>query len=188
MALGTEPLRSLLGIMAVLGLAITTSALLLPEFARDVLGVDALAASGLNVFMSVGMITTSMIMATRWTPSRPGFVLSIFTITVIGGGLIAIGLSHTYVLAAVFSLMWGLGGGVGMTMLRTLAQVNTPPELMGRVMGLFAMAQFGMFPIASIILFGLVAATSVSGAMVIAGVICVVVNSAIALRPEVRQL
>ena len=68
-ALGTEPLRSLMAITTVMGHAIVTVTLLLPDFARDVLDQDSLAASGLNAFMSIGMVTTSMYIATRWTPT-----------------------------------------------------------------------------------------------------------------------
>jgi MFS family permease len=187
-ALGTEPLRSLLAMMGVLGLAITASALLLPELARDVLGQESLAASALNAFMSVGMVVTSMVLATRWTPSRPGFVLVMMTGTTLGGGLVAIGLSTTYALTALVALVWGMCGGIVMTLLRTLMQLNTPPELMGRVMGLSAMAQNGAFPIGSIVLAGLVAATSVSGAMVISGVLCSALIWLVALPPHVRRL
>ncbi|MDJ0767198.1 MAG: MFS transporter [Ilumatobacter sp.] len=186
--LGTQPLRSLLGITAVMGLAIATSTLLLPEFARDVLGNESLAASALNVFMSLGMMATSMVLATRWTPSRPGLVLTVFSVTFLGGGLIAIGSSRAYLVTALFCLMWGLAGGVAMTLLRTLTQMNTPPELMGRVMGLSMMAQNGAFPIGALLLVGLVSATSVSTAMVIAGFICVACTALIAVGPHVRRL
>lgn len=187
-ALGTEPLRSLLGITTVLGLAIATTTLLLPEFARDVLGQQSLAASALNVFMSVGMMTTSMVIATRWTPSRPGLLLTVFSTITMGGGLVALGLSRTYLVTALCALAWGLCGGVVMTTLRTLTQVNTPPELMGRVMGLAAMAQNGAFPLGALLLVGLVSATSVSAAMVIAGFICIGAAGLIASRPHVRRL
>jgi MFS family permease len=187
-ALGTEPLRSLLGITAVLGLAIATSTLLLPEFARDVLDKESLAASALNVCMSVGMISTSMLIATRWTPSRPGLLLAVFSTFSLGGGLVAMGLSRSYVITALCAFGWGLCGGVVMTTLRALTQVNTPPELMGRVMGLAAMAQNGSFPLGALLLFGLVSVTSVSGAMIIAGVICMIACGLMSLRPHVRRL
>src|SRR5690606_12112296 len=66
----TEPLRSLLGLTSVLGLVIAAFTLLLPELARDVLGTGSLAASALNVCTSLGMVTTSMFLATRWSPRR----------------------------------------------------------------------------------------------------------------------
>jgi predicted MFS family arabinose efflux permease len=187
-ALGTEPLRSLLALTTVLGLAIATSTLLIPEFARDVLGTESLAASALMVFMSIGMMTTSMLLATRWTPSRPGLLLTIFSVTTIGGGLIAIGASRVYVVTALCSFGWGLCGGVVMTTLRTLTQVNTPPEMMGRVMGLATMAQHGSFPLGALLLVGLVSATSVSTAMMIAGLICAAASALIAIRPYIRTL
>jgi predicted MFS family arabinose efflux permease len=187
-ALGTEPLRTLLAITAVLGLAIATSTLLLPEFARDVLDKESLAASALNVCMSVGMITTSMVIATRWTPSRPGLLLAVFSTFALGGGLVAMGASRTYIVTAACAFGWGLCGGIVMTTLRTLTQVNTPPELMGRVMGLAAMAQNGSFPIGALVLFGLVTVTSVSGAMIISGLICMVACGLLSTRPHVRRL
>jgi MFS family permease len=187
-ALRTEPLRSLLALTGVLGLVIAASTLLLPELARDVLGTGSLAASALNVCMSLGMVTTSMVLATRWTPSRPGLVLAIATSAALGTGLVAIGSSRVYALTALFCLLWGLSGGIAMTLMRTLLQLHTPPELMGRVMGLSAMAQNGAFPIGALALFGLVTVTSVSTAMILAGVICSVLVWLIVLRPTIRSL
>ena len=115
-------------------------------------------------------------------------MLTFFSVAFLGGGLIAIGFSREYAVTALFCVMWGLAGGVAMTLLRTLTQMNTPPELMGRVMGLSMMAQNGAFPIGAVILFGLVSVTSVSTTMVIAGFICVACTSAIAMRPHVRRL
>ena len=187
-ALRTEPLRSLLALTGVLGLVIAASTLLLPELARDVLGTGSLAASALNVCMSLGMVTTSMILATRWNPARPGLVLAIATSSALGTGLIAIGASRIYLLTALFCVMWGLTGGIAMTLMRTLLQLHTPPELMGRVMGLAAMAQNGAFPIGALALFGLVSVTSVPTAMILAGIICSVLVWIIVLRPTIRSL
>ena len=187
-ALGTQPLRSLLALTGVFGIAIATSSLLLPEFARDVLDKDSLAASALNVAMSIGMMITSMVLATRWTPLRPGLVLAFFTSIPLGGGLIAIGLSREYVVTALCGFLWGLSGGVAMTLLRTLTQQNTPAALMGRVMGLVAMAQNGAFPITALILFGLVAATSVATTMIVIGVLCCALVGVIMVGPAVRSL
>lgn len=187
-ALRTEPLRSLLALTGVLGIVIAASTLLLPELARDVLGTRSLAASALNVFMSVGMVGTSMVLATRWTPRRPGLALALVTSSALGTGLVAIGLSRNYVLTAVFCLMWGLTGGIAMTLLRTLTQVHTPDQLMGRVMGLSAMAQNGAFPLGALALFGLVTVTSVATAMVVTGAVCSVLVWTIVLRPVVRDL
>lgn len=184
----TEPMRSLLALTAVMGVAITTSVLLLPEFARDVLDTESLAASGLTAFLSIGIVITSMLLATRWKPRRPGRLLTVMTCTMLGGGLVLIGSSRAYAVTALFAFAWGLSGGIAMTLMRSLLQMNTPPEMMGRVMGLSAMAQNGVFPVASLMLAGIVAATSVTSAMVIAGVICAVLTWLLAIPPHVRRL
>ena len=187
-ALRTEPLRSLLALTTVLGVVITASTLLLPEIARDVLGTQSLAASVLNVAMSIGMITTSMIVATRWQPARRGRALALAAGSAMGTGLIALGLSRVYLLTLLICLCWGLTGGIAMTMLRTLMQTHTPPELMGRVMGLASTAQNGAFPVAALILFALVSATSVPTAMVIIGVLCSMGVWSIVFRRTIRDL
>ena len=187
-ALGNEPLRSLLALTAVFGIAIAANTLLLPELARDVLGTESLAASALNVVMSLGMVSTSMLLALRWSPARPGRVLSIVTTIALGGGLIAIGSSTAYLPAAIFAFLWGITGGIAMTLMRTLTQVHTPPELMGRVMGLAATAQNGAFPIGALILVFLLNATSVGTAMVLSGVFCTICCAVIAARPHIRSL
>jgi hypothetical protein len=75
-----------------------------------------------------------------------------------------------------------------MTLLRTLTQPNRPPELMGRAMGLSATAQNGAFPIGSLLLAGLVAATSISTATILSGIVCAVCVWMVAVRPHVRSL
>jgi hypothetical protein len=59
---------------------------------------------------------------------------------------------------------------------------------MGRVMGLASMAQNGSFPVGALLLFGLVSVTSVGGAMVISGLICMVACGLLSIRPHVRRL
>ena len=105
-----------------------------------------------------------------------------------GTGLVALGLSRMYLLTLFICVCWGLTGGIAMTMLRTLMQTHTPPELMGRVMGLASTAQNGAFPVAAAILFGLVSATSVPTAMVIIGVLCSIGVWSIVFRPTIRDL
>jgi MFS family permease len=187
-ALRTEPLRSLLALTVVIGIAISASTLMIPELARDVLGKESFAAGALNACMGLGMMITSFVLATRWTPARPGLVLVLMMSISLGGGLVAIGASRVYLLTAIFAFLWGAAGGIVMTLLRTMMQLNTPPELMGRVMGLSATAQNGAFPIGSLLLAGLVAVTSISTATILSGVVCAVCVWAVAIRPHVRSL
>ena len=85
-------------------------------------------------------------------------------------------------------LGWGAIGGVTMALLRTLIQEHTPTAMMGRIMGLSALAMQGAFPIGSIVLFVLVRAAGLTSALVIAGALCTAAVAAIAIRPQVRRL
>ena len=187
-ALGTEPMRSLLVLTVIMGMAIAVSVLLLPELARDVLDQDSLGAGMLTAAMSVGMILTALLLASVWTPRRPGLLVLVLLSTTLGGGLILIGVSESFPFTMAVAFCWGAAGGIVMTLMRTLMQSNTPPELMGRVMGIAATAQQGAFPVAAALLFVLVSATSVPATFVITGVTFGVLIWFAAARPYVRDL
>lgn len=187
-ALRTEPLRSLLGLTFVIGLATAALTLLLPALSRDVLHVGSFEAGLFNAAMGVGLMVVSLVVASRPAPRRPGAVLMALLVATLGSGLLAVGWSRSYGLSLAVILCWGAIGGVTMALLRALIQEHTPPEMMGRVMGLSALAMQGAFPVGSIVLFVLVQATSLSSALVIAGVLCTIAVAAMATRPHVRQL
>ncbi|HRB05470.1 MAG TPA: MFS transporter [Ilumatobacteraceae bacterium] len=187
-ALRTEPLRSLLGLTFVVGLATTAVTLLLPAMARDVLHVGSFKAGLFNAAMGIGMMVVSLVVAARIAPRRPGRLLTTLLVSTLGSGLVLVGLSQNYAFWLAVILCWGAIGGVTMALLRALMQEHTPPAMMGRVMGLSALALQGAFPLGSVVLFVLVQATNLSSAMVIAGVLCTIAVAAIATRPHVRQL
>jgi predicted MFS family arabinose efflux permease len=187
-ALGTEPLRSLLGLTFVIGMATTAVMLLLPAVARDVLDVGSFHAGLLNAAMGVGMMLISLVVAARPAPKRPGLIVVALLVSTLGSGLVLLGWSRSYPLSLAIILIWGAMGGVTMALLRTLIQEHTPPALMGRVMGLSALAMQGAFPLGSIMLFVLVRAAGLSSALVIAGALCTTAVAAMATRPHVRRL
>ena len=187
-ALGNEPLRSLLIMTFIIGMATGVSILLLPEMARDVLGQDSLGAGTLTAAMSVGMMTTALLLASVWSPKRPGLLVTIVLGAALGGGLVAIGLSRTFALTLLIVFIWGASGGIVMTLLRTLTQQHTPPEMMGRMMGLAATAMNGAFPLSALLLVILVSTTSISTAFIVFGVVFGALVWLSAIRPYVRKL
>lgn len=187
-ALGTEPLRSLLGLTFVIGMATTAVTLLLPAVARDVLDVGSFGAGMLNAAMGLGMMLVSLVVAARPAPARPGLVLVVLLSGTLGTGLVLLGWSRSYLISLTIVLIWGAIGGVTMALLRTLIQQHTPPMLMGRMMGLSALAMQGAFPLGSIVLFLLVRTAGLTSALVIAGALCTAAIGAIATRPHVRSL
>ncbi len=87
------------------------------------------------------------------------------------------------------SLVMGLAGGFYINMNQGLIQANTPPELMGRVMGLYTLTSLGLMPFGALAL-GLIAESigtglAISGAAAIA--LAVVVTTYIR-NAELRKL
>lgn len=187
-ALGTEPLRSLLGVTFVVGMATAAVMLLLPAVARDVLEVGSFPAGLLNATMGVGLMATSLWVASRPAPSRPGLVLVVVMGSSLGTGLFLLGWSRSYALSLAITLVWGAAGGVTMALLRALLQEHTQPELMGRMMGLSALAQQGAFPLGSVVLFGLVRLAGLGPALMLAGVLCAAGIWAIGLFSPIRRI
>ncbi len=153
-AYSREPLRSLTTVALVMGVGIGAYTITLPQIARDDLGQGPFATGLLFAFMSVGMVATTLFLASRTEVRRKG-VLFLIAFQLFGPGLMVIGLSDHYFVTAGVMIVWGVGGGLLMTSQRTLLQQHTPPELMGRMMALVALSMTGMILFSALLLLGL---------------------------------
>ena len=186
-AAGHEPVRSLLGVMLVVGFMWSGVQLLLPDLAREELGKGAFAASVLFVPLGLGMLTTSLALASRQAIRRRGRLLAI-VFTANAGPLVAlIGLSRSYGLTLALMAIWGIGGGVVMTLQRTLLQEHTPDRLMGRSMGLNTLGMLGSFPLAAAVASGLTAVAGTGPALVVMGVATAVLAALMTMRRPVLE-
>lgn len=181
-----EPARSLLVIMLVLGFLWGGVTLLLPELAKDELGAGAFASSVLFAPLGLGMIITSMTLASRPTVRQRGRLLTMCFVFVAGPMVVLMGLSRSYVLDLALMALWGTGGGVVMTIQRTLLQEQTPDELMGRVMGLNTLGMLGSFPLAALTASILTGAIGTGGALVAMGAACTVTAMGLSIRRPIR--
>ena len=129
---------------------------LLPQVAKDELGREALEASLLFTFMGIGMVISSLALASVPQLRNKGgwFIGSLMMAGFILPGL---GLSNWYPVTAVVIFIGGMGGGIFMNLNQTLVQANTPPEMMGRVVGIHTLAFQGIGPFGGL-LAGLMAA------------------------------
>lgn len=154
------------------------SSALIPQVAKEELGKDALAASMLFTFTGVGMLSTSLLLASWPTmPNKGGW----FTAAVFVGGILiaAIGLSPSYALTAVLMFFWGLGGGFFINLNQTLVQGNTPPALMGRVMSVHTLGLLGFAPLGALLAGGMAAVMGAPVWMAVSGAILAAVTAVI---------
>ena len=185
-ALGHQPLRSLLGIGLLAGFTWGMVSILLPEVAKEELGTGALETSLLFSALGVGLFGTSMVLASRHEIRRPGLLIACSISTLLGGGVLVMGLSRSYALTFVVMFAWGIGGGTSMTLQRGLLQRHTPDLLMGRVMGISSLAMIGSFPLAAATASGLSAALGAAGALTMTGVAAIVVAAVLGWSRAVR--
>lgn len=186
-ALGNEPIRSLLGIGLLAGLTWGVVTILLPEMSKDVLGQGAFATSLLFAALGVGLFGTSMLLASRHHIARPGLLIAVAISVGLGGGVLAMGFSRSYVLTLVVMLLWGVGGGTSMTLQRGLLQRHTPDALMGRVMALASLAMLGSFPVAAGAAAVLTATLGPADGLLATGAAALVVAVTLGLRAPLRS-
>lgn len=101
--------------------------------------------------MGLGLLTTSAIIMRKGDMANKSVL---FMRAMVGGCTcqILIGQSTAFWQVLVLSLLMGMCGGFFITMNQGLIQGNTPPDKMGRVMGLYALVQAGFTPLGALVL------------------------------------
>jgi len=184
-AFGHEPVRSLMIASMMIGVGGGAFGVLLPAVGRNQLGQGPFQTALLMAAFSVGMVISSLILASRTHVRRKGllFVTSLF---MFGPGLIVIGLSESYLATLAFMTVWGSMGGVLVTSQRTLLQEHTPDAMMGRVMSLMALSMGGTLPLAALIIVILRQALSEGETLAAMGVLMIIAATIVARRRELR--
>lgn len=118
---------------------------LLPVFARDVLGVDAIGLGILGAAAGVGSLTGALVLVTRRRVARPGLLFTIGSF-VMCGGLVGFALSDQIELAALLLVVSGLGSASFAAFQSTIILATAPDAIRGRAMGALTLA-IGTAPI-----------------------------------------
>jgi MFS family permease len=147
---GHDPLRTLLILALILGGSFAVVQVSLPRVIEDDYGQSASAAGLVLGVFGVGMLMSSLVVARRQS-MRHGVNIATFLGIGLGLGQLLVGLSPNIWFAALSMFVWGAAAGVAMASHRTLMQTNTPPEMMGRVMGLLMLGFMGALPIGAFV-------------------------------------
>jgi len=145
----TVPARAFLVLVLVSSVFGLSYSILLPVFARDVLGVGSRGLGALMGATGLGAASGALYLAGRH-PAQGRQRLVVTALAVLGAGLVGFAASRS------FALSLGLLFVVGGAMLVQLASSNTqlqllaPPEMRGRVISLYMLAFMGMAPVGSL--------------------------------------
>jgi len=166
------PIRTMILLLAILSLAGFPFIVLLPAYAKEVLGGGAGTLGFLMSALGGGALTGAIYMAARKSVLGLGKIISINTFLL--GITIVLSSFSTNTTFSLFVLFAG-----GLSMILTLAGVNTllqtiaEEEMRGRVMSFYAMALMGTHPIGSLIAGSIASGIGIPHTLLIGGIITV---------------
>lgn len=134
LAWASPRLRFYLGALAALWLVFGLFTALEPLFFRDVLGVGPEMLGWVNTVFGVGLVTGTILSgrAGERVNSARGVVV---LLALNGLGTVLYVSTSVVAVVAIAGLTWGLFIGMFMPVVRTMLQVNSPIESVGRIMG-----------------------------------------------------
>jgi len=147
--LGSEPRRSLLIATLILGASFSVMQISMPRVVDEDFGGGSLQAAVLLGTFGLGMLASSVFVASR-QEMRHGRNVAIFIGIGLGLGQFLLSLASNYAIAVVVMVAWGVNAGLAIASHRTLLQQETEPAMMGRVMGIMTLGFAGGLPFGAI--------------------------------------
>lgn len=149
-AFGFPPIRSIILLIALLSLVGMPFSVLMPVFARDILGGGANTLGFLMGASGIGALSGALYLASRKTVVGLGKVIVMATL-LFGAGLMAFSFSRVLLLSLGFIMVAGFGMMVQMASSNTILQTIVEDDKRGRVMSFYSMAFMGMAPFGSLL-------------------------------------
>jgi MFS family permease len=183
----STPIRALLLLLAVSGIAGRPFSVLLPVIAHEVMHGGAGTLGALQATAGVGALVGALYLASRASILGLGRVV-VASAILFGLGLVTFSRAHGLWLAMPFLFLAGTGMMVQAAASNTIIQTIVDEDKRGRVMSLLGMSLFGSVPIGSLLAGALATRIGAENTILIGGVICVAA-AGLFLRalPDVRR-
>jgi predicted MFS family arabinose efflux permease len=160
----------------------------LQAFVRDELGRDGGDVAFPMALMGVGIAMSSVVLMRKGEMRRKGAVFqrAIFC----GSSIVTLmGFATEFWQLLPLSFIMGTAGGFYINMNQGLIQANTPPEMMGRIMGLYVMCQAGFMPIGALAIGGIASQVGIGVTISLCGATCLTFVIWTLIRyPQLRDL
>jgi MFS family permease len=184
---GFGPMRSIIGLLALVSVVGIPYLVLMPIFADTILGGGPYTLGFLMTASGAGALLGALWLAARRSVIGLGRVIPIAA-AIFGLGLIAFALSRSFWLSMFFMVITGFGLMVQMASSNTLIQTIVDDEMRGRVMSFYVMAFLGTAPFGSLMAGSLSARIGAPYTLMIGGVICLAGAARFATAlPAIRQ-
>ncbi len=164
-------IRALLMVLALVSLFGFPYSVLMPTFAKEVLGRGPVAFGLLNGGVGIGALIGFFYLASRRSPWGLERVIPIATV-IFSLGLMAFSLSRSLYLSLVLTLATGFGMMVQNVSINTVLQSIVDEDKRGRVMALFTMSLIGMAPFGNLVISTAASYMGTPRACFLGGLIC----------------
>jgi MFS family permease len=166
-----KPIRSILLLLALVGLAGMPYRVLMPVIAGRTLGGGAHTLGFLMAAMGAGALVGALYLASRRSVLGLGRLIP-FAAGTFGIALAGVGLSRSLPLSLLMMVIMGLGFMLHLAASNTLIQTLVREEMRGRVMALYLMAFMGMATFGSLLSGGVAGLIGTPLTLVGGGVLC----------------
>jgi MFS family permease len=156
-----------LGVVATAGMNFSV---LVPVYARDVLGGDATTYGFLMAATGIGSLACALMIAAGL---RPTLRLLVTGAAVLGASLVVLAVAESAIIALPVMLVLGWAVIAIAATTNTLIQMTVPDRLRGRVMSVYTTVFAGSSPIGGLIAGAIAAAAGVAAALFVGGVVAV---------------
>jgi MFS family permease len=170
---GFPPIRYILINLALLSLLGLPYTVLMPIFARDILGGGPHTLGFLVAMSGVGALFSALYLASRKSVIGLGTVIAASS-SIFGCALVFFSFSRYMPLSLLMSLCAGFGFMGVITSTNTILQTISQEDKRGRVMSLYAMAFMGMTPFGALIMGALANRIGAPHAVTVGGIACVI--------------
>ena len=174
-AFGLPSIRAILLLLGIIGLMGMSYAVLMPVFAKDVLGGGPYTLGYLMAAIGLGALTGTSYLASRKKPLTPGNLLPA-SAGIFGLSIIAFSFSHNIWASLPLLFVSGFGIMVQMASSNTILQTIVDDDKRGRVMSFYTMAFMGMAPLGSLLAGGMATRLGVSNTLIISGACCIIAS------------
>lgn len=172
-AFGLQPIRAILFLLGIIGLMGMSYAVLMPVFAKDVLGGGPHTLGYLMAAIGLGALAGTAYLASKKEPLTLGNLLPA-SAGIFGLSIIAFSFSHNIWASLPLLFVSGFGIMVQMASSNTILQTIVDDDKRGRVMSFYTMAFMGTAPLGSLLAGGMATRLGASNTLVISGVCCII--------------
>jgi MFS family permease len=171
-AFGFAPIRAILLLLGLVGLAGMPYMILMPVFAAEVLHGGAHTFGFLMGASGAGAVAGAIYLASRRSVRGLGRIISLAS-GIFGVGLITFSLSREFWLSLSLMVLTGLGMMVQVASSNTILQTIVDDDKRGRIMSFYTMAFIGMSPFGSLLAGLLASKIGAPHTLLICGAFCI---------------